>query len=62
MTAKLDREEQKILESFEAGEWSLVFDWEAVLSRILGASRRQIEEDGGLSHEEFWRWAAARDR
>jgi len=32
------------------------------LGQILGASRRQIEEEGGLSHEEFWRRAAAKDR
>ena len=62
MTVKLEREEQKVLESFEAGEWSSAPDREAVLSRILGASWRQIEEDGGLSHEELWRRAAAQDR
>ena len=32
------------------------------LTGILSASRRQIEEGGGLAHEEFWRRAAQKAR
>jgi len=49
MTTKLEPEEQKILESFEAGEWKSAPDREAVLSRHRAYARATLRKDRRLN-------------
>ena len=54
MTTKLESEEQKILESFEAGEWKSASDWEAVLSRHCAYARAILRKDRRLNIWILW--------
>ena len=49
MTTKLEPEEQKILESFEAGEWKSAPDREAVLSRHRAYAWATLRKDRRLN-------------
>ena len=59
-SAEADRLENlaKLIEAYEVKHFPI---FPIDLPDVLDASRRQIKEGGGLSHEEFWR-RAARDR
>ena len=42
---RLDREEQEILESFDRGEWQLVKDLKAEITRHQGYARATLRKD-----------------
>ena len=49
MTTNLEPDEQKILDSFEAGEWSSAPDREAVLSRHRAYAQATFRKDRRLN-------------